>query len=121
MNTVERIKAECKKRNIAISKLEKDLKFGNAYIGGLKKGVVPDDRLRKIAEYLNVTPEYLMTGKNARLSDKNIDSDVDFLVNDELRAVLESFKKLSKDNRENLIRYAQFLLLNDDNDKSDFI
>ena len=64
MNTVERIKVECKKRKIAISKLEKDLNFGNAYIGGLKKGVVPDDRLRKIAEYLNVTPEYLMTGKD---------------------------------------------------------
>lgn len=118
MNTVERIKTECKKRKIAISKLEKDLNFGNAYIGGLKKGVVPDDRLRKIAEYLNVTPEYLMTGKDDRLSDKNIDLDVDFLVNDELRAVVESFKRLSKDNRENLIRYAQFLLL-DDNNNSD--
>lgn len=118
MNTVERIKAECKKRKIAISKLEKDLNFGNAYIGGLKKGVVPDDRLRKIAEYLNVTPEYLMTGKDDRLSDKNIDLDVDFLVNDELRAVVESFKSLSKANRENLIRYAQFLLL-DDNHNSD--
>lgn len=59
-----------------------------------------------------------MTGKDDRLSDKNIDLDVDFLVNDELRAVLESFKRLSKDNRENLIRYAQFLLL-DDNHNSD--
>lgn len=39
MNTVERIKAECKKRKIAISKLEKDLNFGNAYIGGLKRGL----------------------------------------------------------------------------------
>ncbi|MFR1834194.1 MAG: helix-turn-helix domain-containing protein [Lachnospiraceae bacterium] len=63
MTSVERVKAICKERKIAISRLEKDLGFSNGYIGQLRKGVFPDDRLKLIADYFNVTVEYLMTGK----------------------------------------------------------
>lgn len=63
MNSVDRVKTICRERRIAISKLEKDLGFGNGYIGQLKKGVFPNDRLYKIAEYLEVSPEYIATGK----------------------------------------------------------
>ena len=74
MNTVERVKSICKERKIAISKLEKDCGFSNAYIAGLKKGSIPDDRLRTISEYLNLSIEYLMTGKESSLyTDKNSD------------------------------------------------
>ena len=59
MNTVERIKSICKERKIAISKLEKDCGFSNGYIGQLKKGTVPDDRLRIIADYLKISSEEL--------------------------------------------------------------
>lgn len=69
MNTVERIKAICKERKIPISRLEKDLGFGNAYISGLKKGTVPDDRLRAISKYLYLSTEYLMTGKDTHNTD----------------------------------------------------
>jgi transcriptional regulator with XRE-family HTH domain len=63
MNSVERIKAICKERKIAISKLERDLGFANGYIGQLRKGVLPDDRLLQVSEYLNLSVEYLMTGE----------------------------------------------------------
>lgn len=63
MTSVERVKAICKERRIAISRLEKDLGFSNGYIGQLRKGVLPDDRLMMIADYLNVTTQYLMTGE----------------------------------------------------------
>lgn len=63
MNSVERVRAICKERKIAISKLEKDLGFSNGYIGQLRKGVFPADRLAAIANYLSVTPEYLMYGE----------------------------------------------------------
>lgn len=63
MNSVERVKVICKERGIAISRLEKDLGFSNGYIGQLKKGIFPADRLKQISDYLNVTIEYLMTGK----------------------------------------------------------
>lgn len=61
MNSVERVKEICKERKIPISKVERDLGYANGYIGQLKKGVFPADRLLDIAEYLGVTSEYLLT------------------------------------------------------------
>lgn len=63
MNSVERVKNICKERKIPISRIERELGFANGYIGQLKKGTFPDDRLAAIAEYLNVTIDYLMTGE----------------------------------------------------------
>ncbi len=67
MNTVERIKSICKERKIPISKLEKDCGFSNGYIGQLRKGTVPDDRLRIIADYLNISAEELSTGRKPEI------------------------------------------------------
>jgi len=59
-SSVERIKELCKEKKLAISRLEKDLGFANGYIGQLRKGMLPADRLQAIAEYLNVTAEHLL-------------------------------------------------------------
>lgn len=64
-NSVEKTKIICKERKIPISKLEKDLGFSNGYISQLRKGVFPYDRLKKIADYLNVSVEYLGGGWDA--------------------------------------------------------
>lgn len=63
MNCVDRVKQICKERKIPLSKLERDLGFANGYIGQLRKGVFPTDRLLLIADYLSVTHTYLMTGE----------------------------------------------------------
>ena len=63
MNSVERVKTICKDRKIPISKLERDLGYSNGYIGQLRKGTFPNDRLKEIAEYLEVSIDYRMTGK----------------------------------------------------------
>lgn len=63
MNSVERVKAICKERKIPISRLEKDLGYANGYIGQLRKGVLPDDRLSEIANYLSLSVYFLMTGE----------------------------------------------------------
>ena len=60
MNSVEKVKFICKEKKIPISKLEKELGFGNGYIGQLRKGTFPADRLVLIAEFLGVTTEYLL-------------------------------------------------------------
>jgi hypothetical protein len=49
LNEVEKVKKICINRNIPISKLEKECGFCNGYIGQLKKGIFPSDRLIKIA------------------------------------------------------------------------
>lgn len=66
MNSVERVKAICKERKIPISKLENDLTFSNGYIGQLRKGIFPADRLVKIANYLDVSVDYLLTGEEKK-------------------------------------------------------
>ena len=63
MTTFERIEKLRKEAGLSQGKLEKELGFSNGYIGQLKKGVFPEDRLRKIAKYLNVSTEYLATGE----------------------------------------------------------
>ena len=74
MNSVERVKALCKERRIPISRLEKDLGFANGYIGQLRKGTFPDDRLVKIAEYLNVSTSFIM-GTDEDVQKNVIDKD----------------------------------------------
>lgn len=63
MTSVERVKAICKERGIPLSRLERECGFANAYVSQLKKGTFPEDRLRKIADYLKLSPEYLATGE----------------------------------------------------------
>ena len=98
MTTVERIKSICKERKIPISRLEKDLNFGNAYIAGLKKGTVPDDRLRLISKYLDVSVEYLMTGKEKEggeryyLNDETSEIAQEIFENKELKLLFDAAK-----------------------------
>lgn len=98
MNTVERIKSICKERKIPVSRLEKDLNFGNAYIAGLKKGTVPDDRLRLISKYLDVSVEYLMTGEEPTETEKYYSNDEtaeiaqEIFENKELRLLFDAAK-----------------------------
>jgi len=63
MNTVERVKAICAERGIAVSKLEKDLGFANAYIAQLRKGSFPAERLLLVSDYLGLSMRYLITGQ----------------------------------------------------------
>ena len=63
MNSVELVKSICKERKIPISKIERDLGFSNGYIGQLRKGTFPANRLSEIAKYLSVPIEYLMSGE----------------------------------------------------------
>lgn len=62
MTTTERIIKLCKEKNIPISKIEKDLGFGNGYLKSLKKGDIPYKRLELVSEYLEVGIDYLIFG-----------------------------------------------------------
>ena len=87
MNSVERVKTICKDRKIPISKLERDLGYSNGYIGQLRKGTFPNDRLKEIAEYLEVSIDYLMTGKEKAGGET-------YYINDETREIAqEIFEK----------------------------
>ena len=76
MIAVERVKTISKERKLPISKLEADCGFSNGYIGQLRKGTFPNDRLHVIAEYLNVSTQYLSTGKEFEFSPEMALTDV---------------------------------------------
>ncbi len=62
MNAVERVIGTCKDRNIPLSHIERACGFSNGYLSGLKKGTIPYDRTVKIAEYLNVSVDWILRG-----------------------------------------------------------
>lgn len=70
MDTIERIRELCKKEGMSIAMLERWCGFANGYIGGLRKGTMPADRLQKVAEILDVPYEYLLTGEMPEKKDE---------------------------------------------------
>lgn len=86
MTSVERVKTICKERKIPLSRLERECGFANGYISQLKKGTMPEDRLRKVADYLGVSAEFLATGEEHG----------HYYTDDEAREMIE-FLKNNKD------------------------
>lgn len=92
MNSVEIVKSICKQRKIPISKLERDLGYGNGYIGQLRKGVFPHDRLFEIAGYLNVPMESLLSeNENKPAAITGNELDIKDIINNMSREELVEF------------------------------
>lgn len=101
MNTVERIKSILKERKIAVSKLERECGFANGYISQLRKGSIPDDRLKIIADYLEVSSYYLTTGEEISPELQLGESDANFLI---------EYHKLSESNRKQVERMVKYFI-----------
>lgn len=103
MNAVERVKSICKERKIPISKLEADCGFANGYIGQLRKGTFPNDRLLKISEYLNVSVDYiLMDGTVIEYEQKG----------KEHAELLRMYEMLTSDEKEQILNTMKLFLKN---------
>lgn len=109
MNTVERVKLICKERKIAISKLEKDLGYANGYIGQLKKGTLPDNRLNEIANYLHLDAHYLTTGEESKFSDADAFLDVQISEDSELKEALKKYYSLDDRKKKHVIELINLL------------
>lgn len=72
MTAKERVIKLCADRGIALSKLEKDLGFGNGYIKNLRRGVIQEERLEKIAVYFGVGKEYIRVGKEDDFDESDV-------------------------------------------------
>ena len=62
MTLKERIQEQCKKQNISMNQLETELEFGKGYLSKLGKSTPNAIKIKKIAERLNVSVDYLMNG-----------------------------------------------------------
>lgn len=63
MTFYERLESLRKEAKISQGKLEKELGFSNGLISKWKNSIPSHDRLKKLADYFGVTPDYLMTGE----------------------------------------------------------
>lgn len=63
MTLKDRIKKLCKENNISMNALEKELGFAVGYISKLGKSTPNSKYMQLIADYFNVSVDYLMTGK----------------------------------------------------------
>lgn len=114
MNSVERVKSICADRKIAISKLERDLGFSNGYIGQLRKGIFPADRLDKIANYLSVSTDYLLYGD----TQKETPTDSVSINDDDIKFALSGGEGVITDEQyEEVKKFVQFIKERDGNDK----
>ncbi len=88
MSVYERIERLRKSANISQGKLEKELGFSNGSISKWKTSMPNSERLKKLADYFDVSVEYLITGeitenKNAQLTSKDerdISKDLDRIM-----------------------------------------
>lgn len=116
MNTVERVKSICKERKIPISKLELALGFSNGYISSLKKGTIPGDRLKLIAEYLDLSVDFLITGIENKYDYLYKDENNDFLIeitnmmsNNNFVEKIKKYMTLSEENRKSIDDMIDFM------------
>ena len=62
-NSVQLVRDLCRERDIPIAKLEKDCGFSNGYLNPKKMSKISYDRAIVIAEYLGVSANLILTGK----------------------------------------------------------
>ena len=63
MGLYENVKEAAKKKGYSINRLEKELGFARSYISKFKTITPSADKIQRIADYLGVSTEYLLNGK----------------------------------------------------------
>lgn len=114
MNLLERIKELCKKRSISVSRLEEELSFPKNTIYQWKNRTPGTDKLSIVADYFDVSVDYLLgrtekkkyydlTDKDERSIQKQLQSLIDDLSNDGALAFSKEDGEMSEETKEALI------------------
>ena len=98
----ERIKSLCKDYGISMNKLEETLGFGTGYISKLGISTPNATKIKKIADYFNVSVDYLMTGNESDtekyyLNDETAQVAQEIFENKELKALFDVQKDMDPD------------------------
>lgn len=113
MGTNEIIRGLCKERGITIQKLEMSLGFSNASIAKANSNMKAQ-KLKAIADYFNVTMEYLLTGQKesepVRMSPK---------LSEDERELMSRYLLLDQSDRDKLSAYLDGLLSADKYEKKE--
>lgn len=89
MDMKERIRHLCKLNHVSMNKVEGDLGFGKGYLSKLGTSKPNAEKLKKIADYFNVSLDFIMTGKEDEQKEKDNTDDLKQKF-EELKELLES-------------------------------
>lgn len=104
MTIKERLEELCDGKEIALSKVEKDLGFSSGYLSKINDHAISSEKLRKVAEYFGVTMDYLYTGKNDSTKSSENAHMIAKIRNDrELTDALKIYFKLPTDKKQLVI------------------
>ena len=110
MTVLERIKTLCREKNgISITTLEQTLKYSNGSLAKAKD--IPSSRIKEIAAFLNVSTDYLLTGKEPKV-DLSVGTAklVSKLVQDpEMAKALRKYFELSDEKKKHVIETINML------------
>ena len=85
MGLYENVREAAKEKGYSINRLEKELGFARSYIGKFKTITPSIDKIQKIADFLDVTTDYLMSGDKAENNltardNRDIAKDLDYIM-----------------------------------------
>lgn len=107
MTLRERIKELCEENDVSINKLESDCGFGRGYVSKLEKSTPNSQKLQKIADYFNISLDYLMTGETNQYTDRNLLTKIE---NDsDLHSALEKYFALTDEKKKHILDLICFL------------
>ncbi len=102
MTVLERIKTLCKEKGISITTLEQILEYSNGSLAKAKD--IPSSRIRNIAEFFNVSTDYLLTGKEKEIPlSAQADLWISIRNDKELLNALEKYMKLSDKKKKHVL------------------
>lgn len=108
------IKSVARSKGTSAARIERELGFSNGYIGTVRDSHFPYDRLVRIAEHLDVSPEYLWScGESAS------NSFAGPTLSDDESVLLVAFRKLDTFDRGKLLGYIDCLNSADKYKKAD--
>lgn len=110
METRKIIKELCKNKGISVNKLETDLGFGTGYVSKLGKSVPNVKKIKSIADYFNVSVDYLMTGKEMTMKEiTQIDVELTNMSN-KMKEYAIKMAALPKDKQEQIMSLIDMLV-----------
>ena len=116
MTVYERIETLRKEHGISQGKLEKELGFSNGSISKWKNSMPNPERLKRLADFFNVSVEYLITGEEKEsgetyyLNEETREIAQAIYENEELKMLFDVSRKASPDRLKayyNLIKAMQ--------------
>ncbi|HBF1646944.1 helix-turn-helix domain-containing protein [Clostridioides difficile] len=121
MNFAHRLKSLREEKDVKQVELAKVLKLTSATLSQYEKGIREpnNDTLSKLAEYFNVSTDYLLGRTNIRNTTKSAELEIIEKLNfsDDIKEALRMISELSPANQEKMMKIAKVFLEEEINEK----